>query len=474
MKLQSSALALVVSIALIALLPYAATAQSVEQSNWFGLAHNIPPLNYPSCFALDGYAYCVGGGVNSSSASIIFANGTIGPWYALPGYPENETNQICAYYANNSYIACVGGYAHNPPGNVPISNASNAGYPPALGPQIGIYVSQAYASGTLGGWGIGGVYPFTPFLNSCAAAVGNIYCIGGYNLTTSNEVNGTRISGQLYVVSNTIYNSTLTSSVYYAQLGVPGGLSALNETAAYPIPVAAESCVASESYVYCIGGVTSNGNTNAVYYAKIQPNGTLGKWAATTGYPFSVNSQSCVFVKYVVLCVGGLIGKNNNTAQGTFYADVMPDGSLGQWTSLADYPLYISGESCTPYNSTVYCFGGFSRGQDSVTNASYALKIVFIPTSNSSVSTTIQNTTTVHQNITVNASTSVALTTIPTVTVGPGKGPTTTIIQQSAGGSGNYLLLVLAVIIVVLIAAYLYMKKSKKGAQGKHIQQNTS
>ncbi len=470
MGYEGLTIALLASIMLSASLFSLAPAQTIEQASWISLPSNMPPLNYPSCFALQGDVYCVGGGANYTPSASINANGTIGQWYALPQYPENETNQECAYSVNNSYIACVGGIAHNPPKNTSSgsnssANASITGLPPALGPQQSVYISKAYASGTIGGWGVGGVYPFTPFLNSCAAGGVYIYCIGGFNLTTYNAPNGTRIVN-LYSVSNTIYKRNLTNSVYYAQMGVPGGLSALNSTSAYPKAVAAESCVASGSYVYCIGGLTPGGNTNSVYYSKIQPDGSLGKWLATANYPFSINSQSCVFLRGSVLCVGGLIGASNSTTAGFYYAGVQPSGALGPWTRLADYPLYISGESCTPYNSTVYCFGGFSRQQGFVTNASYSFNVIYAPVSNTTATTTIlpNATTTAQQNVTA-TTTPVTPTTIPTVTVGPGAGQTTTISQPPVKGSSSYLLLILLALAIAAIAAYLYLTRKKKGPQ---------
>ena len=45
-------------------------------------------------------------------------------------------------------------------------------------------------------------------------------------------------------------------------------LGTWNSTTAYPRNIANQSCAISAGYIYCVGGNTGTGGTNAVYYAR--------------------------------------------------------------------------------------------------------------------------------------------------------------------------------------------------------------
>src|SRR6267378_3860380 len=80
-----------------------------------------------------------------------------------------------------------------------------------------------------------------------------------------------------------------------------------SSTGNYPLPGGDEflSCVPTNGYVYCIGGVNSIVTYNAVYYAQLLPTG-VGAWSSTGNYPLpnGVQEYSCVPTNGYVYCIG--------------------------------------------------------------------------------------------------------------------------------------------------------------------------
>ena len=83
----------------------------------------------------------------------------------------------------------------------------------------------------------------------------------------------------------------------------------------YPIPVSGANCVVDSGIdgftavqVICIGGdIMGVGNpTSAVYYAPVWQEGS-GDWSSSTSYAAPVDSHSCVISQLYIYCVGGLV-----------------------------------------------------------------------------------------------------------------------------------------------------------------------
>ncbi|MGC8586176.1 MAG: hypothetical protein ACP5K5_01360, partial [Candidatus Micrarchaeia archaeon] len=78
---------------------------------------------------------------------------------------------------------------------------------------------------------------------------------------------------------------------YYAPI-TSNGIGAWKATTSYPVPIYGESCAVYENDIYCVGGLSWTGFTNATYYAPITSNG-IGAWKATTSYPVPIYGESC-------------------------------------------------------------------------------------------------------------------------------------------------------------------------------------
>lgn len=183
-------------------------------------------------------------------------------------------------------------------------------------------------------------YPEYTAAESCVAASGVVYCVGGLN-----------ISGMP------------VSSVYSAPVSKLGVKAWTNQTS-YPTDVAGESCFLHPGYVYCVGGleraqtnVSQSLVSSSVYYAPLVGS-QIGNWTETSSYPFGVYDTSCSVASDTVYCIGG----HNETSVSVDLVEYASLSSAGvsAWKDAGRYPLPVSGESCSTYVGTLYCVGGLN------------------------------------------------------------------------------------------------------------------
>jgi hypothetical protein len=348
----------------------------------------------------------------------------INSWNPTTSLPSGVFEQGCA--EAYGYVYCVGGWTTKG------SSTASAEYAP-LNPD-----------GTLGQWQSATSYPMALAGMSCVASSGYLYCVDGYTSVGSGYVYYNNVyyaqiqpDGSLgawqsatsypqYAGSNLAEISCVASSgyiycmgggntsdqsngVYYAQIQSDGTLGSWQSTSSYPISTSDMSCATSSGYIYCVGGYFSN----AAYYAPINSNGTLGSWQLTsTSYDSSseVNALSCAALSGYVYCVGGLT--TSATLSEVNWAQIQPDGSLGAWQPTTTYPTEVPYVSCLAYSNYVYCIGGEGSDQTGLTSV-YSGQVLVVTTS---TSTTTQTITSVSTSISTTTATSV-VTSSTTATV---------------------------------------------------------
>jgi hypothetical protein len=314
----------------------------------------------PSCAAAGGYVYCVGG-ANSSESSVNYvyyasvSSTGVGPWTATTSYPTAISGQSCAI--SGGYIYCVAG-------------TSSTGF------SSDVYYAPVSSSG-VGAWSSTASYPVSVGVPSCTIAGGYIYCVGGYG------------------------GPFVSQAVYYAPIS-SSGVGTWTSTTPYPVTpgiygVYGESCATSEGYIYCVGGSTSPSSplTNAVYYAPLSSaTGAVGAWSTTTGYPNVIADQSCMISGGYIYCVGGDDVSSGATPTDAVYFAPVSSSGIGTWTSTANYPIDVYGQSCVVASGYIYCVAGTGLGEypSSVTNAVYYASIATSQPSTSQLTVSTQDT----------------------------------------------------------------------------------
>ncbi len=289
------------------------------------------------CVNSTSYIYCVGGTDASSpnpvprnnvytSSSISGSSTNITAWTAdANSYPSPVNSQSCLVYSGD--IFCVGGSYDTGPDDIP---------------------SSYYASlnnGEVGTWNVTTAYPTAIDTLSCVAYSGYIYCVGG-----NSEPAGSSSSQDL--TYNLVWYAPISSS----------GIGNWTETTAYPVGangIYIPICYTTGGYIYCLGGLDSNGNAvNSVYYASLSSTG-VGTWTQTTSYPISLTSQACVINSGTIYCIGGEGSNQGQYYNSVYYAPISSSG-IGNWTktsSSGNFPDSAT-TSCVLLSGNIYCIGG--------------------------------------------------------------------------------------------------------------------
>lgn len=178
----------------------------------------------------------------------------------------------------------------------------------------------------LGGAQIGGGQPQPPL---------PVAAYQGHLIATSDAV---VFSGGYTSIGSTWLTNTWVAS-WDPSTGTVGSWSS---QAALPVGTYAGATAVWNDTVYIMGGLTSTGNVNTVYYATVT-NGQLTSWNTGPPLPVSINCGIAGVVGNWLIIAGGNLTSSEssvNASAATYYAAIASDGSLGSWQT---GPLLPSG-----------------------------------------------------------------------------------------------------------------------------------
>ena len=165
--------------------------------------------------------------------------------------------------------------------------------------------------------------------------------------------------GYLYCVGGNDGSGATNATVYaeVADLGIEPWSAGPD----YPLVINSEACVSSDGYVYCVGGEGAYGpgnDTSSTYFASLSSSG-MGPWRPTTRYPVAAEHLSCVVSSGYLYCLGG--AATGVAPEPAYYASLSASG-IGAWQSTTQYPGAVEGQACVAASSTIYCVGGRAVG----------------------------------------------------------------------------------------------------------------
>jgi N-acetylneuraminic acid mutarotase len=173
------------------------------------------------------------------------------------------------------------------------------------------------------------------------------------------------------------YNSTKESAVYYAQLNSDGSVGTWQTASnSLPVPLSYATSVVSNGYLYEFGGQsTSNSPVSTVYYAQLNSDGSVGTWqTASNALPSVVDGATSVMNNGYVYVMGGGDDSGNDLST-VYYALLNPNGSVGTWQTASNaLPAALGLAGSSVYNGYVYFLGGdYGFGPTEVSTVYYAL-----------------------------------------------------------------------------------------------------
>ncbi len=233
-------------------------------------------------------------------------------WHTTTPLPRNSWRHACA--ANSGWLYFLGG---------------------GTGPYADCHSARILATGELGDWTATTSLPVALGWFSADATEDHVYACGGWN------------------------TGGLTNSVYYAALDTAGGIGAWTASEALPSRLYTQAAVIADSCLYLVGGATGVGSPVVadVIYARIQPDGSPGTWTATSSLPLPLRIMGVVRCDSFLYTVGGR-DASQLPHNGVYYARINPDGSLGSWSATTSLSEALDGNSCAAVGGVIYTVGG--------------------------------------------------------------------------------------------------------------------
>jgi len=206
-----------------------------------------------------------------------------------------------------------------------------------------------------GGWNGGGVTNAVYY-----AAFDSVGGIRTWNVTTSLPGNlytqgGILVDSCLYMVGGaTGVGGPTIANTRFARIAPDGTLGNWTETSALPQALRIMGLAARDSFVYSIGGRNNGGSAvNSCYFARRNPDGSLGNWTATTSLPVATDGPTCAIAYGRIYCVGG------SSSNAVYSASLNPDGSISDWQTEAPLPAHRWAADGLAYGGRIYVPGGY-------------------------------------------------------------------------------------------------------------------
>jgi hypothetical protein len=178
-----------------------------------------------------------------------------------------------------------------------------------------------------------------------------------------------RAAGSAVICGEYIYfiggsdTSTVYNTVERAKINSDGTLGKwVLESDTLLIPVFGAAAVSKNGYIYVIAGAVQLYNhTNVVQYTKANPDGTLQPWQLTS--PVLEARALYAFAEYqdYIYIMGGSLGSGDRL-NSVEYARINPDGTLGNWSYTSSMQAVRWQPSGEAHNGYVYVLGGADWG----------------------------------------------------------------------------------------------------------------
>ena len=108
---------------------------------------------------------------------------------------------------------------------------------------------------------------------------------------------------------------------------------------ALPTGLEGTETLVHQGHILVFGGRSDNGIVNTVRVAAIQADGMLGDWKPTTAMPAPLFLQAVVATQKYVYMIGGYDGKN--VRNDVWRAPFSGDGKIGDWQWIGHYSMPI-------------------------------------------------------------------------------------------------------------------------------------
>jgi N-acetylneuraminic acid mutarotase len=276
---------------------------------------------FAPAIAYRNYLYVAGGYTTSADNQVLFSpldqNGTLigrtwgsatATWSARYGH---------TMHAHNGYLFVIGGY--------------DGAYQPTT------YSAPITPTGTIGSWTARSSLSSGRYKHASVIANGFLYVLGGQTGASSHS-----------------------ADVLRAAIAEDGSLGTFSVVAAFGGPRRSLGAAVVNGYMYVIGGRDSSTFYSDVQYAPINPDGSLGAFAATTSMTNPRSAHAVAAYNGRIYVLGGYDSVLGRTGT-ILYATPSSTGTISTWTTAAvSLPEGREGHAAEAHNGYLYVLGGYS------------------------------------------------------------------------------------------------------------------
>jgi hypothetical protein len=232
-------------------------------------------------------------------------------------------------------------------------------------PTAQIYHSSVYHNGFV--YTFGGGISTGPFLADVNYAPVTNGAVGAWTATqalpTPNRWHASATcNGHVYIIGGVDAGPATTAEVRMATFNDDGSLGAWTTVTALPSARYGHSAVAYNGCIFVIGGLDGSSALLAdAIVARVNADGTLGEWTATTSIPSARHSHGAAAANGFMYVAGGSASFTPGVAQLTevYVSAIGADGTLGAWTTSTPLPSGRAKLSVVALGGHLYTFGGF-------------------------------------------------------------------------------------------------------------------
>jgi len=299
-------------------------------------------IKRPTLNPEDKFLRCTGAEVDKTTYSELYS--VIGDYFSYRTIPGNGHPWKLQFMINRENNLDITGWSvyNNLPDTINKSQAIvTNGIVYILGGVVnGSYSSDVYSStinpdGTLGVWSIDAPLPIELTQSQAVVINNKVYLIGGF-------------TGNLY-----------SSTVYFASINSDGTLGPWSTGPSLPEPISDAQVIVTTNTIYLVGGYNGANWLATIYTATINPDGTLGAWAATDALPDVLGGSHLVVTSNRVYLLGGKTDATNVVST-VYSAPINSDETIGPWVADNSLPIPLTGGQAIVIGGKVFLLGGYN------------------------------------------------------------------------------------------------------------------
>lgn len=162
----------------------------------------------------------------------------------------------------------------------------------------------------------------------------------------------------VYLIGGKDGSGNPVTDVYRAQIVSGVTLGDWVPISHLPYPLHSLAAVATDKYIYVIGGWDGSNAHAEVLRAEFTSNG-LGPWSTINNLQTRIQVHSAVILNNSLIYVLGGTDNNAVPLKTVYYTQIQADGSLGSWQPTINLPNALSRLSAAAYNNFIYIIGGY-------------------------------------------------------------------------------------------------------------------